>query len=162
MLEVEFAFDQVLPSAQAAVLMPPTERNLAFSFEIKMMKSQGMLNITLPAVVSNSLLRKLSAQFAYYKRSGASAHSQHLREQMLDANFQTLLRLAPSRVPVSELSALQVGDVLPLTRPLEQPCVLSVADEEVFLAFPVRSGVSRGAQIHERLSISPDTRGAAS
>jgi len=161
-LEVEFVFDQALPGAQAAVLMPPTERNLAFSFEIKMMKSQGMLNITLPAVVSNSLLRKLSAQFAYYKRAGSSAHTQQLREQMLDANFQTLLRLAPSPVPVSELSALAVGDVLPLARPLEQPCVLSVADEEMFLAYPVRSGVSRGARIHERLSISPATRGAVS
>ncbi len=159
-LEVDFTFEQTLPGAQAAVLMPPTERNLAFSFEIKILKSQGMLNITLPSVVSNTLLRKLRAQFAYYKRAGSSAHMSQLRAQMLDAHFPTVLKLLPSPVLVSELTELQVGQVLPLSRPLDQPAVLSVANEEMFRAFPVRCGYFRGAQVHERVPISPTSRKA--
>ena len=159
-LEVEFTFEQTLSGAQAAVLMPPTERNLAFSFEIKILKSQGMLNITLPSVVSNTLLRKLRAQFAYYKRASSSAHMNQLREQMLDANFPTALKLLPSPVRVSELTELQAGQVLQLSRPLDQPAVLSVASEEMFRAYPVRCGYFRGGQVHERVSISPTSRKA--
>lgn len=159
-LEVDFAFQQTLQGTQAAVLMPPTERNLAFSFEIKILKSQGMLNLTLPSVVSNTLLRKLRAQFAYYKRAGSSAHMAQLRVKMLEANFPAALKLLPSPVLVNDLAELQVGQVLPLSRPLDQPAVLSIANEEMFRAFPVRCGYFRGAQIHERASISPTSRRA--
>lgn len=159
-LEVEFAFEQTLSGAQASVLMPPTERNLAFSFEIKILKSQGMLNITLPSVVSNTLLRKLRAQFAYYKRAGSSAHMNQLRAQMLDASFPIVLKLLPSPVLVSDLTELEVGQVLPLSRPVDQPAVVTVANEEMFRAFPVRCGYFRGAQVNERISLSPSSRKA--
>jgi flagellar motor switch protein FliM len=159
-LEVEFEFEQLLPSAQAAVLMPPTERNLAFSFEIKVLKAQGMLNITLPAVVSNTLLRKLRAQFAYYKRASSSVHMNQLRAQMLDGSFSVNLRLPPSAVRVADLTGLQLGQILPLSHPLDQPAVLRVANEEMFLAYPVRCGYSRGGQVQSRISIPPESRKA--
>jgi len=160
-LEVEFALEQALSAAQAAVLMPPTERNLAFSFEIKILKSQGVLNITLPLLVSNTLLRKLRAQFAYYKRAGSLVHLDQLRAQMLYANFPVVLKLPPSPVLVSNLSELEVGQILLLSRPVDQAATLTVANEEMFRAFPVRCGYFRGAEVKERISISPTSHKAA-
>jgi flagellar motor switch protein FliM len=159
-LDVEFEFEQRQPIAQAAMLVPATERNLAFSFEIKVLKSHGMLNLTLPAVVSNALLRKLSFQFAYYKRASSPAHMSQIRTQMLDGSFPVQLRLPPTPIRVADLTALQLGQILPLGHPPDQPAVLTVADEEMFLAYPVACGLLRGGQIQKRTSILPASRKA--
>jgi flagellar motor switch protein FliM len=126
-LEVELDFDQRQPINQAAGLMPGTERNLALSFEIKMLKSRGMMNITLPAVVSNTILRKLRTQFATYRRAASSAHMDQLRTQMLDASFPVHLRLPSFPLQVARLASLQLGQILPFPHPVNQPVLLCVA-----------------------------------
>ena len=159
-MEVNFEFERRQPAAQAAVLMPATERNLALSFEIKVLKSVGMLNITLPTVLSNAILRKLRTQFSYSKRSNLSVHMNQLRAQMLDGSFPIDLRLPSTPVRVDLLTALRPGQVLPLAHPLDQPASLRVSEEEMFLAYPVACGHLRGGQIQKRISILPDSRKA--
>lgn len=159
-LEVEFIFQQRQQSSQAVALMPATERTLALSFEIKVLQSRGMLNITIPAVVSNSLLRKLSTQFAYSKREGSPALINQLRVQMLDAKFPVDLRLPPTPVRVGELTTLQLGQVLPLNHPLDRPAFLCVGEEQMFLAYPAACGHSRGGQIQQRVPTLPGSRKA--
>lgn len=159
-LEVEMDFEQRQPIAQAAVLMPGTERNLTLSFEIKVLKSRGMMNITFPAVASNALLRKLRSQFTYYKRAGSTAHTEQLRTQMLDAIFPVLLRLPYAPVRVADLTALQPGQILPFPHPVNEPGVLCVESEEMFMAYPVARGQNRGGHIQKRNSILPAARQA--
>ena len=159
-LDVELDFDQRQPINQAGGLMPGTERNLAISFEIKMLKSRGTMNITLPAVVSNTILRKLTTQFAAYRRVASSANMDQLRTQMLDGSFAVHLRLPSSPLRVAQLTSLQLGEILPFPHPVNEPAVLSVAEEEMFLAFPVACGHFRGGQVHKRLSILPASRKA--
>jgi flagellar motor switch protein FliM len=161
-LEVEFDFDQRLQSSQAIAMMPPSERTLVLSFEIKMPDARGMLNVTLPAVASNALFRKLTAQSSYYKHVSSSAHMDQVRAQMLDGEFSVDLRLHPVPVSVRDLTELQLGQVLPLNHPVDEPAALLVAGKEMFLAYPVACGPSRGVQILNRKSILPASRKAAS
>ena len=154
-LQVEFDFDQRQLSPQS--LMAPSERGLSLSFEIKMPDAQGTLNITLPAVASNALFRKLTAQSSYYKHVTSAAHVNQLRERMLDGECPVELRLPPIPIQVRELTDLQPGEVLPLHRSVDQPAVLLVAGKEMFLAYPVACGQMRGGQILQRNSIAPDS-----
>jgi flagellar motor switch protein FliM len=154
-LQVEFDFDQRQLSPQS--LMAPSERGLALSFEIKMPDALGMLNITLPAVASNALFRKLTAQSSYYKRVTSVAHENQLRERLLDGEFPVELRLPPIPIQVRELTDLQAGEVLPLRHSVDKPAVLLVAGKEMFLAYPVACGQMRGGQILQRNSILPDS-----
>ena len=154
-LEVEIQFDQRQQTSQALTLMAPTERCLAISFEIKMPDARGILNVTLPAVASNALLRKLTAQSTSYRRGTSTAHASQLRAQMLDAAFAVDLRLPSVAVSVSDLTELEVAHILPLRQPVEQPGILLVAEKEMFAAYPVACGRSRGAQILHRNSIRP-------
>jgi len=55
-LQFNFGARQQIP--QTHRLMPPDEKNLCLSFEIKMSETRGSLNLAVPAVVSNALLRK--------------------------------------------------------------------------------------------------------
>jgi flagellar motor switch protein FliM len=63
------------------------------------------------------------------------------------------LELPPTAVPVRELLQLQPGSVLMLRHRAQAPALLRVAGKELFMAYPVRSGATRGAQIEQRLSI---------
>jgi len=116
-----------------------------------------MLNVTLPAVASNALLRKLTAQSTSYRRGTSAAHSNQLRAQLLDAEFPVELRLPSVAISVGELTDLEVQHVLPLRQPVDQPGILSVAEQQMFAAYPVACGRSRGGQILHRNSIRPVT-----
>jgi len=157
-LPVEIDFEQRQQSSHAQVLMGPTERCLALSFEIKMPDAHGVMNVTLPAVASNALLRKLSAQTAYLKRGGSPIHVSRIQRLLMDAAFHLELRLPSVPVSIRNLSDLKEGEILPLQQPVDQPATLSVAETEMFAAYPVSCGHARGAQILHRNSIIPISR----
>ncbi|MBZ5659236.1 MAG: FliM/FliN family flagellar motor switch protein [Acidobacteriia bacterium] len=160
-LEVQIDFDQRLKNNQAMSLMATTERSLALSFEITMPEVRGILNVTLPAVASNALLRKLSAQTAYSRHGISATHGNQLRAQALDSEFAAELRLPPALVSVRELTDLQVGNVLRLFQPVNEPAILYIGQKEMFTAYPVACGRLRGGQILQRKSILPVSRKAA-
>jgi flagellar motor switch protein FliM len=161
-LAVQMDFEQRQQSSHAQVLMEPTERCLALSFEIKMPDTHGVLNVTLPAVASNALLRKLTALTAYSSKGSSAVHAQAIQRQLLDAGFNTEVCLPPAPVSVRDLTNLEVGNVLRLEQPVEQPANLYVAEKDMFAVYPVACGHSRGAQIQHRKSIIPASRKADS
>jgi flagellar motor switch protein FliM len=159
-LPVEIEFEQRQQSSHTQLLMGPTERCLALSFEIKMSDAQGVLNVTLPAVASNAVLRKLTAQSVYSRRGRSASHVQLIQRHLLDGGFDVQLRLPRVPVSVRDLTELEVGQVLPLHQPVEQPANLYVAEKEMFAVYPVACGLVRGAQILNRNSIIPANRKA--
>lgn len=159
-LQVEIEFEARLQSSNTQVLMGPTERCLALSFEIKMTDAHGVLNVTLPAVASNAVLRKLTAQSIYSKRGSSVAQIQQVQRHLLDGTYDLDLRLPPIPVSVRDLTGLAPGEVLLLHQPVEQPAILYVAEKEMFSVYPVACGLSRGAQILNRNSIVPVSRKA--
>lgn len=159
-LPVEIEFEQRQQSSHTQLLMGPTERCLALNFEIKMPDAHGVLNVTLPAVASNAVLRKLTLQSGYSRRGRSTSHVHQVQERLLDGGFQVELRLPPQWVDVGELTELKVGQVLSLHQPVEQPAVLYVAEKDMFAVYPVACGLVRGAQILNRNSIIPVSRKA--
>jgi flagellar motor switch protein FliM len=153
LLELEFNFDQRQQQAQIQQLMAPTEKVLALSFEIRMPEVRGMLNFAFPAVISNALLRRLSKQWSYRRRRNMEQTVTQVRGLLMDCSFRAQLELPPTPVPVRELLQLQVGSVLMLRHRAHAPGTLRVAGKELFTAYPVRSGLTRGAQIEARMSI---------
>src|SRR5208337_4176852 len=67
-IALQFNFEKRQQLLQTQRLMPPDEKNLCLSFEIKMSETRGTLNLAIPAVVSNALLRKISADSSYQRR----------------------------------------------------------------------------------------------
>jgi flagellar motor switch protein FliM len=157
-LEVQFEFEQRQQSAQAVAMMPPSERTLVLSFEIKIPDAQGMLNVTLPAVASNALFRKLSEQTSYYRHVGSSEYAAQVRTRMLEMALPVELRLPSVPVSVRDLTELKTGDVLALNHPVEQSAVLLVSGKEMFCAYPVACGSFRGGQVLNKKSIVPASR----
>lgn len=92
-LEMQFVFDQRLRQSDITRLMPPNEKVLTLSFEIRMPEARGMLNVALPAAVSNALLRKLTQLASYRKQRGTadSTFSDPRAHRALCISYRTAL-----------------------------------------------------------------------
>jgi flagellar motor switch protein FliM len=146
-IELEFNFGARQHILQTQRLMSPEEKNLCLSFEIKMAQTCGTLNLAIPAVVSNALLRKISADFSYQRRRSPIEARLQIQKKLLNCFFPIELSMPGLRVPVERLTSLAAGDVLPFSRDVAAPAELLVDDVWLCLAAPVRLASRRAARV---------------
>jgi flagellar motor switch protein FliM len=144
-LGISVEFEQRQAGAQMLRLMPGQEKTLGLSFEVTMPDSHGMLNIAVPAVVSNALLRKLSTELVYRRRRESPIQQASIRERLLDSSVELVLGTPVLSVKLGRLLAMRSGQVLPLGRPIEEPASLRLGGRDFWLARPVQSGTRRRA-----------------
>ena len=146
-IALEFNFGRRERLLQTQRLMPPEEKNLCLSFEIKMSETRGTLNLAVPAVVSNALLRKISADFSYQRpRSPIEARHQ-IQKKVLQCLFPVELSMPGLQVPLQKLSELVPGDVLAFSQNAAAPAIMMVEDVRLCTATPVRLGARRAASV---------------
>ena len=110
---LSFLFERRQMQTQVARIISVAEKTLCLSFEIRMPHSSGLLNLAFPAVVANTILRRLTTDWG--RRRG---HAGETRARMSDVarriRFGCSLQLPTVRVAASELEDVQPGDVLRL------------------------------------------------
>lgn len=146
----DIQFDQRQPRAQAQALMLANERILSLDFQIRLLDVQGSLNIALPAVVANALLRKLATPGSLGERIPSRNTRRKIRDSLLDSKFLADLSLPPSPLSVRELLNIEPNYVLTLPIRADKPVQLNIAGEKMFEAHPVRKGPHKGARIDRR------------
>ncbi len=146
-IALEFNFGARQRLAQTGRLMPPEEKNLCLSFEIRMSDTRGTLNLAIPAVVSNALLRKISADFSYQRRRSPIEARQQIQKKLLNCFFPVELSMPGLQVPLENLTGLAPGHVVPFRRDASTPAVLLVDDVRLCSAAPVRVGSRRAARV---------------
>lgn len=160
-LALEVNFEEHMEPAAAQHLMPPEEKTLSLSFEVTMPEVSGGLNVAIPAVVSNALLRKISANWSQRRPRGAADSRERLMRRLLDCPFQADLGASNVRIPVNALAALAPGNVLRFSRSAAASASLLIAGEELFHALPARCGNTRSARVlaaAERSDASSETK----
>lgn len=146
-IALEFNFGARQQILQAPRLMPPEEKNLCLSFEIKMSETRGTLNLAVPAVVSNALLRKISADFSYQRRRSPLEARLQIQNKLLKCSFPIELSMPGLLVPLENLTALTPGQVLPFPKNASASAVLLVDDVRLCSAAPVRVSSRRAARV---------------
>ncbi|MGA2966327.1 MAG: flagellar motor switch protein FliM [Terriglobales bacterium] len=146
-IALEFNFGARQQPLQTQRLMPPEEKNLCLSFEIKMSETRGTLNLAIPAVVSNALLRKISADSTYRRRSGPVEARLQIQKKLLDCLFPIELSMSDLEVSLQSLADLVPGDLLAFPRNASAPAFLLVEDVCLGSATPVRVGARRAARV---------------
>jgi len=148
---LQFALEKREMEAQVARLMPVGEKMLCVSFEIRMPEAQGTFILCLPAVVLNTILRKMIMGDRPRRRSMESRA--RLSELMAEAKFGAVLQLPPMRLSARSLQGLVPGQVLRLPLPRHAASELRVGGLPLFDAQPVRTGEHRGAQVRRHSAI---------
>jgi len=146
-ISLTFEFGQRQPVSQAQRLMPPDEKNLCLSFEVKMPETRGTLNLAVPAVVSNALLRKISADCSYRRPRAANEARNQIQEKLLACPFPVELCLPHLQLPLQTLADLKPGALLSFSKSASAPAVLLVDEIRLASAAPVRVNSRRAARV---------------
>lgn len=151
---LSFNFEKRQMQTQIARLMPVSEKTLCLSFEIRMAQSSGLLNLAFPAVVANTILRRLTSDFGRRTR-----HLPETRERIetivRSIRFGSSVQLPSVRVAASELQALKAGSVLGLDLSAATPPHLRIGGQVLSHVEVVRQDNRRAARLTE------PTRGVA-
>ncbi len=96
---LSFNFERRQMQTQVARVMSVTEKTLCLSFEIRMPHSSGLLNLAFPAVVANTILRRLTSDWGRSRR-----HAGETRAQM-EASARRILVGGSLQLPTVRLAA---------------------------------------------------------
>jgi flagellar motor switch protein FliM len=151
---LSFRFDRRQMQSQLGRVMPVTEKTLCLSFEIRLPDASGVLNIAVPAVVSNTILRRLVGERGRNREHPEEIRS-NLRERASRIQVGAALQLPPVRIPARDLEKLEPGKLVRLGLASNVPAELRVMGMPLFAARPVGFGEHRGAHLGEILKAEP-------
>jgi flagellar motor switch protein FliM len=145
---LSFNFERRQMQTQVARLMAVTEKTLCLSFEIRMPHSSGLLNLAFPAVVSNTILRRLTSEWGRRRR-----HAGETRERMEAVarriRFGCSLQLPTVRLAASAIENLEPGTLLRLAVAANSLPEWRVGGQRLSLAQAIRQGAHRAARMDE-------------
>jgi flagellar motor switch protein FliM len=126
--------------------MSVTEKTLCLSFEIRMPHSSGLLNLAFPAVVANTILRRLTSDWARRRRHGGETRTR-MESAVRRIRFGGALQLPTVRLPASTIENLEVGTVLRLDLAANTLPEWRVGGQMLSTAQAIRQGAHRAARI---------------
>jgi flagellar motor switch protein FliM len=150
---LSFNFERRQMQTQVARVISVNEKTLCLSFEIRMPHSSGLLNLAFPAVVANTILRRLTSDWSS-RRHHADDTRARLEAQVRRICFGCSLQLPPVRIAARSLENLVPGDVLRFDLAANTLPVLRTGGQTLTRAQAVRKGPHRAARI-EQLSTRP-------
>jgi flagellar motor switch protein FliM len=143
---LSFNFERRQMQTQTARIMPVAEKTLCLSFEIRMPESSGLLNLAFPAVVANTILRRLTGEWGVRRRHALETRT---RIELVARNlaFGATLQLPSVGIEARELEDLTVGKLIPLKIAANAGAELRAGGQLLYPAQPVRLGPYRGARV---------------
>jgi flagellar motor switch protein FliM len=142
---LSFNYERRQMQTQAARIMSVTERTLCLSFEIRMPHSSGLLNLAFPAVVSNTILRRLTSDWARRLHTGESRARMEVVARRIP--FGGSLQLPTVRLAASSIENLEPGTVLRLNLAANTLPEWRVGGQRLATAQAIRQGAHRAARI---------------
>ncbi|HEY3625629.1 MAG TPA: FliM/FliN family flagellar motor switch protein [Terracidiphilus sp.] len=145
-VSLSFNFERRQMQTQVARIIAVNEKTLCLSFEIRMPHSSGLLNLAFPAVVANTILRRLTSDWGRRRR-----HAPEVRTRMEAAvrriRFGGTLQLPSTRLPASAVEDLTPGTILRLDVPATTMAEWRVGGQFLAGAQAIRRGAHRAARM---------------
>jgi flagellar motor switch protein FliM len=132
---------------QIARIMSVNEKTLCLSFEIRMPHGSGVLNLAFPAVVANTILRRLTSDWGRLRRHSPEIRAR-LRASIRKVHLGGCLQLPVMRIAAKEIERLQPGQILPLPLPGTALAEWRVGGQCVASAQVLQRGARRAVRIH--------------
>ncbi|MGC1421838.1 MAG: FliM/FliN family flagellar motor switch protein [Terracidiphilus sp.] len=143
---LSFNFERRQMQTQIARIMSVSEKTLCLSFEIRMPQGSGLLNLAFPAVVANTILRRLTSDWGRHRRHATETRTR-IEASARKIRFGACLQLPTVRVVAREIENLQPGSVLRLGLSAALPAELRIAGQCLAPAQAIRRGAHRAARL---------------
>jgi flagellar motor switch protein FliM len=148
---LSFNFERRQMQTQVARIMSVTEKTLCLSFEIRMPHSSGLLNLAFPAVVANTILRRLTSDWARRRRHAGETRAR-MEQAVRRIHFGGTLQLPTVHLAASTIENLEVGSVVRLDVPANTLAEWRVGGQKLAMASAIRQGERRAVRIEHSLS----------
>lgn len=148
-VDLGFVPGQKLRHAELFRVMPPLEKTLFLSFEVKVLEHSSTMSLTVPATAASLLLRKMKELTATSRMTKPEAVLQ-LRMRLQEATFPADIQLPSTAISGRDLLALRPGNTLVLQHPVKAPVLLRIAGQQLCTAFPVRLQRRRAALVQQK------------
>jgi flagellar motor switch protein FliM len=143
---LSFSFDRRQMQTQVPRIMSVAEKTLCLSFEIRMPQSSGLLNLAFPAVVANTILRRLTTEWGRARRHAGDARAR-METAARKIRFGCSLQLPSVRLRASALKNLAPGSIVRLDLPANASPLWRVGGQTLAEAQVIRQGPHRAARI---------------
>lgn len=139
-------------------IVPPGETVVVISFQVKLFQSTGLLTICYPYVSLEPIVTKLSAQnwIDATKKKNQQRDRQVNSENLQEVGASVAAVLLETKLKMRDFLTLQLGDIVPSEKKIDQPMELAVNGRRKYLARPGLSGKKRAVQV---LALNEDVPG---
>jgi flagellar motor switch protein FliM len=153
---LSFNFERRQMQTQVARVISVNEKTLCLSFEIRMPHSSGLLNLAFPAVVANTILRRLTSDWGRRRRHAGDAQ-ERMGAAVQRIRFGCSLQLPAVRLAASSIENLEPGSVLRLDLAANTLPVWKAGGQTLSEAQAIRQGDHRAARIERPIAEQPVT-----
>jgi flagellar motor switch protein FliM len=139
-------------------IVSPNETIALISLTTKIGDTTGMINLCIPHVVIEPIMPRLSVhhQFLSQRKSRAPEEVETLKERVNKAKLPLIAELGTSEITVREFLNLNVGDVITLSKEVDQGLDIKVGEKLKFIGSPGTIKDRLAVQITEIVSEGED------
>lgn len=151
-MEVSFRLDRVEFRPQFAQVVFPNEIVLNVCVSVNLGATEGFINLCLPYTTLEDILSELNAEKWLSTRPSESrpmGKEMLFRTDLSSARVELVAELGRTRLRVSDLRQLQVGQVIRLNKRISDNINVKVQDKLAFAAVPGTAGSRMAVQITE-------------
>ncbi|MBN1763656.1 MAG: flagellar motor switch protein FliM [Sedimentisphaerales bacterium] len=133
-ITVEFEVVQSESNPQLVQIVAPNEVVIVIGFEIKMGNRSGSMSLCIPFNVIEPIIGRLASQdwFSYSKKKSLKEHRISIIKNVGEAKLKARTFLGKTTIRVSELLALEKGDVLKIEKEAAHDLIMQIEGKSKF------------------------------
>lgn len=126
-IDLDFKIQARETSPQLIQIVAPNEVVLLVVFEVKMGSVVGMINLAIPSIILEPVASKFDQEmYTGYKKSANFEEARLLMESLKRCMVTTCAEIRGTHLRLSDILALQPGDIVPLTKRFDAVLDLTV------------------------------------
>jgi len=145
-------------NAEFVQIIPGVEPALVVTLAVTVYEQRSFFNICYPYILLEGMLGRSSVKqwFSNHITEVPPEERNRYEQRIQKTQVQLQALLGHAKVPVQDLATLQVGDVIPLARRIDEPIEVMLGGKRKYLATAGRSGKHRALKIEHMLDPDPD------
>ena len=146
---VDFEEDTFESNAEFVQIISGVEPAIVGTFEVTVYDQHSFINICYPYILLERILGRsgLNQWISSATTDVSPAVREYFESNLRTTSVDMHAELGRTKLPVTDLMRLEVGDVIPLQRRIDEPICVLVGGTEKFKAVPGRSGKRRSIRI---------------
>lgn len=129
------SLEKIETNAQFAQIVPPNETITLVTMNVSIGEIDGLLNVCIPHLVIEPILNKLSTKlwFSTTRKETTQEEKDYLQKRIRNTAVPVTVELGSTVLKVKDLLEVQVGDVIPLRKSVDEEVNVQVGSYKKFL-----------------------------